>query len=58
VYARYRPNLVIAAGDKVSEIPLLVDRPMLDGESAAYVCRRFVCHTPVTDSEALVQQLN
>ena len=58
VYAQYRPNLVIAAGNNVSEIPLLVGRPLLDGNSAAYVCRRFICHRPVTESEALIQQLN
>jgi uncharacterized protein YyaL (SSP411 family) len=58
VYERYRPNLVIAAGDKVSAIPLLVGRPLLAGKPAAYVCRRFICHTPVTDSEALIEQLN
>jgi uncharacterized protein YyaL (SSP411 family) len=58
VYERYRPNLVIAAGDKVSAIPLLVGRPLVAGKPAAYVCRRFICHTPVTDSEALIEQLN
>jgi uncharacterized protein len=34
-------------------VPLLRDRPLVDGSSAAYVCRDFVCERPVTDPEAL-----
>ena len=58
VYRTYRPNLVIAAGDDAKEIPLLEARTKVDGQPAAYVCRRFVCLKPVTDSQALIRQLD
>ncbi|BBH66204.1 hypothetical protein ACTI_28890 [Actinoplanes sp. OR16] len=29
-------------------VPLLADRPLIDGAAAAYVCRGFVCDRPVT----------
>ncbi len=52
------PGLVIATGppDAPGE-PLLADRPLVDGQPAAYVCRGFVCDRPVTDVGALVPLL-
>ena len=49
----YRPNLVLAVADPADasaarQVPLLVDRPLVDGRPAAYVCERFVCRMPVT----------
>jgi uncharacterized protein YyaL (SSP411 family) len=45
------------AGEPVAGIdpgvPLLRDRPLVDGSAAAYVCRGFVCERPVTDADAL-----
>ncbi|MCB9418281.1 MAG: thioredoxin domain-containing protein [Ardenticatenaceae bacterium] len=58
VFDRYRPNLVAAAGDNGKTIPLLADRPFIDGQATAYVCRRFVCQQPVTEPEALASQLS
>jgi uncharacterized protein YyaL (SSP411 family) len=43
-----------ASGDGV---PLLRDRPLVDGAAAAYVCRGFVCERPVTDPAALREAL-
>ena len=57
VNAEFRPNLVVAAGSSTAEVPLLADRPQLDGRATAYVCRRFVCQTPVTTPEDLAAQL-
>ncbi|MGN6414110.1 thioredoxin domain-containing protein [Flexivirga sp.] len=37
--------------------PLLADRPLADGRSAAYVCHGFVCRTPVTDRDVLLDEL-
>ncbi|HVF20649.1 MAG TPA: thioredoxin domain-containing protein [Mycobacteriales bacterium] len=38
-------------------VALLADRPLVDGEPTAYVCRHFACQTPVTTAEALTAQL-
>lgn len=53
------PGLVIVSGrpDAPGE-PLLANRPLVDGQAAAYVCRGFVCDRPVTDAEALAAQLD
>ncbi|KPC80243.1 thioredoxin domain-containing protein [Streptomyces sp. NRRL S-4] len=54
------PGAVVAAGegpDAGSEFPLLVDRPPVGGEPAAYVCRHFVCDAPTTDTGELTEKL-
>jgi len=52
------PGAVIVAGETDRPgVPLLADRPVLDGRSTAYVCRGFVCERPVTTVEALTAQL-
>jgi uncharacterized protein YyaL (SSP411 family) len=40
-----------------SGVPLLADRPLVDGGPAAYVCRGFVCDRPVTTPDELGAQL-
>jgi uncharacterized protein YyaL (SSP411 family) len=62
VWTTYQPNRVVAAAapdDRAAqdEVPLLADRPVLDGRATAYVCEHFVCQLPVTDPEALAAQL-
>ena len=48
------PGAVIVAGTPDHPgVPLLADRPLIAGASAAYVCRGFVCDRPVTDPEEL-----
>ncbi|MFC4560558.1 thioredoxin domain-containing protein [Nocardiopsis mangrovi] len=39
-------------------IPLLADRPLLDGAPAAYVCRGFTCKLPVSTPEALREHIS
>ena len=52
------PGLVIAHGSPDAPgIPLLADRPLVDGDAAAYVCRGFVCDRPVTTPEELTAAL-
>ena len=52
------PGLVLVAGEPdAGGIPLLADRPLVDGRSAAYVCRGFVCDRPTTDPAELRRQL-
>jgi uncharacterized protein YyaL (SSP411 family) len=62
VTGRYLPNSVVAlaAPDDAAaaeRVPLLRDRPQLDGKATAYVCEHFVCQRPVTDPAALAEQL-
>ena len=52
------PGAVVVSGEPDAPgIPLLADRPTIDGRPAAYVCRGMVCDAPVTDVEALRRQL-
>jgi len=59
----YAPNRVIAAASPEdvnghpSVVPLLADRTGLGGKATAYVCRDFACRLPVTDANALRDQL-
>jgi uncharacterized protein YyaL (SSP411 family) len=61
VWLKWRPFQVLAAAPPevapTSAIPLLHDRPQLDGRPTAYVCRDFVCALPVTTAERLIEQL-
>jgi hypothetical protein len=52
----YQPFQVVAAGEEAS-LPLLENRPQIDGQGTAYVCRRFLCQAPVTKPEELALQL-
>ncbi|ATL30129.1 thioredoxin domain-containing protein [Streptomyces formicae] len=52
------PGAVVAVGAEGSdELPLLADRPLVDGRPAAYVCRSFVCAAPTTDPAELARLL-
>ncbi len=61
IQSDYRPNVVVAASShpiKEGSPALLEGRGMLGGRATAYVCEGFVCKQPVTELEALVEQLN
>jgi len=48
------PGLVVVAGDPdTTGVPLLAERPLVDGRPAAYLCRGFVCDRPTTDPDEL-----
>jgi uncharacterized protein YyaL (SSP411 family) len=54
------PGAVVAVGDPDrpdDRVPLLADRPLVDGRPAAYVCRHFVCEAPTTEPEELARAL-
>jgi uncharacterized protein YyaL (SSP411 family) len=61
--SRYQPNTTLAARDPAHpddpsvDIPLLADRPMVDGRAAAYVCEHFACRRPVTTPAELAAEL-
>ncbi|NYI86608.1 thioredoxin domain-containing protein [Saccharopolyspora hordei] len=44
---------VVAGEPGAPGVPLLADRPLVDGAPAAYVCRGYVCDRPVTDPQDL-----
>ncbi|GAA2149730.1 thioredoxin domain-containing protein [Kitasatospora kazusensis] len=52
------PGAVVALGEPgATDVPLLADRPLLDGRPAAYVCRHFTCDAPTADRAALAASL-
>jgi len=62
VFGRYQPNRVVVGAAEgtpgASGLPLLAERGTVDERPTAYVCRRYVCQLPVTEPEALAQQLD
>ena len=62
VYSRYLPNKVVAGmaseDDPIAEeLGLLEGRVLIGGKPTAYVCQNYACQMPVTDPEALLEQL-
>jgi uncharacterized protein YyaL (SSP411 family) len=57
VRGSFRPHLVLAGGEP-DGVPLLQDRPPVDGKPAAYVCEQFACKAPVTEPEELERLLS
>jgi uncharacterized protein YyaL (SSP411 family) len=60
--ASFAPTRVVAFAPSEEEaagsaIPLLHDRTLVKGRPAGYVCRGFACRLPVTDADALRDQL-
>ena len=57
----FRPNAVVAFHDPAGGaapadlIPLLKDRPMVDGRVTVYVCENFACHAPLIGADAVRQ---
>jgi len=50
-------SVVVAGEPDAPGVPLLADRPLVDGAAAAYVCRGFVCDRPVTTSAEIEEAL-
>ncbi|QRP47188.1 thioredoxin domain-containing protein [Amycolatopsis sp. FDAARGOS 1241] len=50
-------GVVLGGSPDADGVPLLADRPLIDGAAAAYVCRGYVCDRPVTGVAELVEQL-
>ncbi|MEX2323546.1 MAG: thioredoxin domain-containing protein [Acidimicrobiia bacterium] len=54
----YRPEVFLAEGDDDDTVvPLLRQRPTIDGRATAYACRGWVCDAPTTDPTALKESL-
>ena len=62
IWSSYLPNKIVApvlpgptrAADL---IPLVRERPQIDGKATAYLCEHFACKTPTTDPRELASQL-
>ena len=50
-------SVVLAGAPDAPGVPLLADRPLVDGAAAAYVCRGYVCDRPVTTADELADLL-
>jgi uncharacterized protein YyaL (SSP411 family) len=50
-------TVVVAGEPDAPGVPLLADRPLVDGSAAAYVCRGFVCDRPSVDADELTASL-
>jgi uncharacterized protein YyaL (SSP411 family) len=66
VFRRYLPNKVVVGSHDTSvdhlrrnglEFPLLEGRNLVAGRPTAYVCQNYACQLPVTEPDALAQQL-
>ena len=60
VRSGYRPFHVVALAGPSAQppaVPLLQGRGLVNGRATVYVCRDFVCQTPLTDPEKLRAQL-
>ncbi|GAB4017666.1 thioredoxin domain-containing protein [Spirosoma migulaei] len=56
--AEYYPNKVLCGTAGTSELPLLHQRNMLDGQTAIYVCYNRACQLPVTSVAEVWQMLH
>jgi len=52
-----RSTRVLLAHGLPDSAPLLMDRPVVNGQTTAYVCRGTVCSAPITDPTALASEL-
>ncbi|MGP4003235.1 thioredoxin domain-containing protein [Streptomyces sp. 8N706] len=55
------PGAAVAVGapgaEDAADVPLLRDRPLLEGRPAAYVCRNFTCDAPTADPGVLAERV-
>jgi uncharacterized protein len=63
IWTRYLPNKIVSQTDgkdprAAEAVPLLRDRPMIDGRATAYVCEHYTCQQPVTSATELARQLS
>jgi uncharacterized protein YyaL (SSP411 family) len=60
VAARYVPSLVLAGGSgaAVRGLALMDGRAPIGGRATAYVCRRYTCEAPATDTAMLASLLS
>jgi uncharacterized protein YyaL (SSP411 family) len=47
-------SIILAGRPDAASVPILHNRPLVDGRAAAYVCRGYVCDRPVTSADKLL----
>ena len=62
IWRPYLPNKVVAQGspgdtNAADFVPLLRERPQMDGKATVYLCEHFTCAKPTTDPQELASQL-
>ena len=57
IFKSYAPHQIVVEFDEESQVSLLKNRTLVDGQSAVYICRNTVCDYPVTDLSALSKLL-
>ncbi|MBM3942676.1 MAG: thioredoxin domain-containing protein [SAR202 cluster bacterium] len=62
VFGPFRPNKVVAGAASAQAaaatgLPLLAQRGLVNGQSAAYVCQNYACQIPTTEPGELEKQL-
>jgi uncharacterized protein YyaL (SSP411 family) len=50
-------SALVSGGPGADDVPLMVGRPLVGGQPAAYVCQNFTCQLPVALPEDLRRQL-
>jgi len=58
IHQAFRPNQVVAfhdptKGNPPGLVPLLKDKPQIDGKVTAYVCENYTCRAPLVGSETI-----
>ncbi|SDJ34121.1 hypothetical protein SAMN05192558_108127 [Actinokineospora alba] len=54
---KHAPGGAVVVAGEPDSAPLLADRPLVEGQAAAYVCRGYVCDRPRTSVAELVSSL-
>ena len=59
LHGTYQPNKIVGLSESADgqTLPLLANKPQIDGTATAYVCENYVCQAPTTDIEAFVERL-
>jgi uncharacterized protein YyaL (SSP411 family) len=62
IWMRYLPNKIVAQSfenepEAAETVTLLRERPMIDGQATAYVCKNYTCQQPTNEASELARQL-
>jgi len=52
----YRPNVILAGSNKISELPFLKDR-FVENEMVFYVCQNQTCQLPTSNFDEVINKI-